>query len=224
MNRYVYRVIAAIFVLILLVSCQTTVPDNEQPRGVVPNIQTDSPYQPWYLSKPFARPRRWSDDMMLEYQDYKIQFPASYSHQQDGVEIVIDFFQEYYGMGELIQAKISITNYSSNEWVTYAYDFGGLPYKNLPGLFVCGNGKTMSAVQIWHLSGMIENDGLPLPDVVMEHTCSAGETHVLECTYIADPAFFCPEGEEQQFWFCAGIADEGMLPIEIRIPIQVIKQ
>jgi hypothetical protein len=58
----------------------------------------------------------------------------------------------------------------------------------------------------------------------MEERCAPGETQTVECTYIADPAFFCPDGQEQQFYFCAGIADEGMLPIEIRIPVQVIIQ
>ena len=152
---------------------------------------------------------------------HAIQFPASYSLQQNGVELTVEFFQEYYNLGELIQVRLTISNHSD---ATISYPVYGGPGWGLDGGFWREDGETLSAESAFSLNYGYSSRWEEIPTEEMVEFCAPGETQMVECTYIADPAFFCPEGEERQFWFCAGIADEGMLPIEIRIPIQVIKQ
>ena len=232
MNRYIRRVLVAIIVVVLLVSCQQPTPEEplSNDDGIEALLLGESPhYAPWYLSYDF-RYDPALPDVPIELQNCKIVFPTSYSLEQDGVEITVDFFQESYHLGELIQVRITLENHtetmlSYDPTVYHPLEHGTILGMGLGmgGEFVSENDQYLECA-IAYSRGYIDYPNLGPADDEKTIFCEAGETHVLEYVYIADPAFFCPDGQEQQFWFCAGIADEGMLPIEIRIPVQVIIQ
>ena len=119
----------------------------------------------------FSRCEQW----MQEFEGFYIQTPVKYTETVDGCEITIDFFQEYYKIGEPLQVRVTVTN-NTNADIEY-------------------NDNT-DACCIWSLhpdDGKLsicpinEDQSTYLLQFVRAKTLKAGESVTFERLFVLDP-------------------------------------
>ena len=140
--------------------------------------------------------------------------PATYELEQDGIEIKLVFFQEYYRLGELIQLRMTVTNRSDD---TIQYEQGC--YGELvsgTGIFTRSDNQKLCFDEDYSAQPI---NGAWVDDSIKTVSCAPGESNVLEYAYVADPDFFCSSGSEPlTFTFYGSVLD-----VEFSIPIEVVK-
>ena len=171
-------------------------------------------YEPWYLTHELKGVPTLPD-VPSEWQGYQIKVPTTYKLEQNGIEIKLDFFQEYYCLGELIQLRMTVTNRSDD---TIRYEQGR--YGELisgTGIFVRSDGQKLSFDKDYSAQPI---NGAWVDDSIKTVSCAPGESNVLEYAYVADPDFFCSSGSEPlTFTFYGSILD-----VEFSIPIEITEK
>lgn len=198
------RISASFFALVailLLTACQA------------PRHQGPSYYEPWYLSFELSNEPQLPE-VSPELQKYQIKLPVSYKQEQNGIEMELNFFQEYYRIGELIQLRITVTNHSDQP-IQYEQGHYGETISGT-GSFICSNGQMLHFYE--DCSAAPLNGGSWVTDDVKMISCASGKSNVLEYSYFADADFFCSDdAKDQQFHFSGSVNN-----VEFHIPVEIV--
>ncbi len=173
--------VISICIMIMLAACNRLGVAGIGDTGLnTPISKTNIETMAWYLSKEtdykIALPE------VPEYlKGYAVKVPTSYTEILDGVDYKIEFFQEYYPLGSLIQARITITN-NTTETIDYISEYYNTGYfireDNEKNAFIALGVNQIAD----YYNAAVDHKVLP-----------AGETSVIEKVFIADPDFIKPD-------------------------------
>ena len=200
--------------VLLLSSCTASdggetsgMPDTTAPDVTTDEITTGAS-ETWYLTKQMEVDPK-IPEISEEYTALIIKPPLVTEGEQNQIRYKIEFFRDDYKMGELIQVRITLTNLNPVIGVKASY-----PGSIAVSYFDSRADDGRSSRHISHPMNEAEKNQLyqgvlsymvllefsrenyerefPLTDI------EYGETHVIECAFIADPRFF---GESREFTF-----------------------
>ena len=227
--------------VLLLSSCTVSdgvetsgTPDTTAPEittdEVTPEETTDAS-ETWYLTK------QMEIDPMIpeipeEYASLVVKAPLVTEGEQNGIRYKVEFFRDDYKMGELIQVRITLTNYHTivGKKLNYIEGIGyGFFYSAGDGSYSWRNPLPMTEEEkLLHQKGIFSYQVIPegLDGFSAERygvllkTINYGETHVLERVFLADPVFF---SEPREFaFYVSPLPSESDIGFTIKIPIEVV--
>ena len=134
----------------------------------------------------------------LSYRKYAVYLPKTYEVATEDFEIRLDFFEDYYRLGDFVQARVTMKNISGKyiKYVRNGRFFGSFKKDQ-----VAENGHQYQAT-----SSCFASFGDPqLPNLVEHavHTrmCEPYQQITAERVYWLRDSFFAPEVEELEFCF-----------------------
>ncbi len=166
-------------------------------------------YEPWYLDYSLNRAPTLPE-VPSELSDVRIHLPKEWSKSENGYEVKLEFFQEEYALGELIQYRITATNHTEETIIIPESDLNS---NTFPGVFLRSDGKT------WGLDALnspepvkgdkdpMEENGPWAADAVKECVLLAGSSATQECVFVVDPSFFIAGGKYYTYEFKGGFYD-----------------
>ncbi len=165
----------------------------------------------WYLDLQTGWPLE-TESVPAELSGYSVKVPLQCSATIDNIIFTIDFFQEYYPLGEFIQLRITAVNNTGSD-IEY---HGNSNYGT--GYFYCYNKPEAT----YSMIGINANQGAYFAmDAVALETLKAGETTTYERLTRADPDFFKPGGSYSFFFGICDFFGTGNRIIEI--PVEVVR-
>ena len=208
-------------------------PDTTEPEVTTDEIATDAS-ETWYLTKQMEVDPK-IPEISEEHASLVVKAPLVTEGEQNGIRYKIEFFRDDYKMGELIQVRITLTNYHTivGKELNYIEGIGyGFFY------FYAENGSyswrnplpITEEEELLHQKGIMAYQTIPegLSGFSAERygaslkTINYGETHVFERVFLADPAFF---SEPREFGFYVSpLPSESDIGFTIKIPIEVVSQ
>ena len=152
-------------------------------------------YKPWYLSVSHAYEVSLPE-IPEELQSYGVTLPREYTCSTEGIEVHLNFFQNHYRLGELIQLEITVTNQRDQNFTFRQNSSGGYH----PGEFRCSNGAALHINETCS-APPLNRSGWPTDDI-KEFTLTPQETVTYECAFTATPAFFIPDEALTYTYLC----------------------
>ena len=113
---------------------------------------------------------------------YSVYLPLTQTAKNDQLEITVEFFQEKYKLGGIIQARFTVKNISDADLYVSGKNstYHGAMFRNDGKIFEC---------RIIDINEMAKEDA----DNISCRKLAAGESYACERIYIADPDFFNPD-------------------------------
>ncbi len=156
----------------------------------------------WYLSSQTDRAIE-TISVPEELSKYAVKVPVHHTETVNNVVFTLDFFQEYYPLGSLIQLRITITNKTGAD-----IEFIG---NNSPGYFSDGQRH------LYIIGITVGQAAYYAKQSVEMETIKTGDTVTYEQLYLASPDFFKP-GKSISY-----VYDKLWDLYKIEFPIEVVK-
>ena len=189
-------------VLILLTSCgvdnsnapqDTTTADDTETEAPETTVESLNIPETWYLegerypdeywNKIFASCAKWAEN----FEGYYIKTPVTHTETVDGCQVTVEFFKEYYKIGEPLQIRITVAN---NTDADIEYN------ANSDGCQLSSDGGE-SGIALCPLNGTQYNYQL---EFFKPATLKAGESVVFERMFLPNPEKL-PVGHNLTFKF-----------------------
>ena len=206
---------------------------SEAPDTTAPEVATDA-LETWYLTKQMeVEPK--IPEIPEEHASLVVKAPLVTEGEQNGIRYKIEFFRDDYKMGELIQVRITLTNYHTIVGKELNY-IEGIGYGFFYSYAENGSYSWRNPLPITEEEKLLHQKGIMAYQTIPEglsgfsaerygaslKTIHYGETHVLERVFLADPAFF---SEPREFGFYVSpLPSESDIGFTIKIPIEVVSQ
>ena len=201
---------------LLLVCCHCFACTAQEPEITIGDSKG---YEPWYLSVSHLRAVALPE-VPEELQDLRIQLPTEYNLLMNGIELELDFFQEYYSPGELIQLRITMTNHRESDLRFCQENSGGYsPTGKHPGMCERSDGECLGINEA--CSAVALNGDGWAADSVKDFSLAPGGTAVYECAFTADPAFFVPDDEFTYSYVCLIQSEGNDADAALTVPVTV---
>lgn len=174
-----------------------------------PAVGTADAKPQWYLTSELERTITYPE-VPAEYAGYSVKLPVVYEAvAKGGLSVKIEFFQETYPLGSLIQARISVTNTTEAE-LQYWWNTDRIAYfekSNAP------HGTCLTATPLGSVPPEM------YVEMILTKPIAVDETAVFEYIFIADPSFFV--GGDCHFLFALTL--EGDAPdLLISVPVEPV--
>ena len=224
--------------VLLLSSCTASdggetsgTPDTAAPEITTDEITTGAS-ETWYLTKQMEVDPK-IPEISEEHASLVVKPPLVTEGEQNGIRYKVEFFRDYYKIGELIQVRITLTNLNSSLTIKPSYPSGvAVAYfdshsdtQSSREVALPMNEEERNMISRGALAYMVTAEifnrenyerRFPLTDI------KYGETHVIERVFLADPDFF---GEPRDFTFVATLEPFSKnIGFCVEIPIEVVSQ